>query len=267
MICLLAALFVAGDAKAGVLLAEERLHAAEDKGFAKVELAEALWQDQDQEGAFQMFLEALNEAPKLSYAPDPEETKLYNEALELYLNHSPEEAQAYAQKIKQNYLPFFKEGWPRLGLLIAISHANTFDFEEFFTNFYKAYSYEPDHFLAYKTLALLHIKLSERRKNKEERAREKDIAGGYLQKAAEKFPSDFSLYRLQIAYAPPEEKDRVKLAVLNKIIGRTIIPPRRDALYFLDLAEQSQDKELLKRFYLKAKGWYPDSRKIQQYGN
>ncbi|MCB1114323.1 MAG: hypothetical protein KDK62_06160 [Chlamydiia bacterium] len=269
MIGLLAALFVAGDAKAGVLQAKENLKYAEDTGFAKKELAKALWLDQDQEGAFKVFLEALAESITEEKLFDPKEDTVYQEALALYLNHPPEKTALISREIKARYFETSQSnpGWTRLKLLVALAEANLFEFEAFFDDFYEAYPLAKTHYLSQKTIAILYIKQFERAKLESERENIRNTIQEKLDKTLALNPEDFSLYRLKIAFAPVEEKDRVKFIVLNKILEHSIIPPRRDALYFLELAHELGVKEIKDRWLSKAKVWYPDSRAVQDWMN
>ena len=79
------------------------------------------------------------------------------------------------------------------------------------------------------------------------------------------FAEDVSLYKLEIAYSPPEVKEATKSRILNKILTLTMIPSRVDTLYFVQLALASGSKELAARWIKQAKIWYPDSRTLKQF--
>lgn len=268
MLMELVALFILGDAKAGLIRAQENLETAPDKPKAKVELARAYWQDQNQEKAYQTFLEAIMATEAKPYSDNTDEERVYQKALALYLNQPPEEAKMTAEMMKREFGPSIKAHpeWSRLRLLYALAEANTQDIEAFFDDFYAAYPYTASHFLTYKTLAILHIKLFERAKGDAEREGQRREIRKWIASAQSAYPADFSLYRMEIAYAPPEEKDRVKEEVLNKILRLSIIPPRRDTLYFLRLAKECGTSELFDQWLKKAMEWYPGSRSIQQIG-
>lgn len=260
-------LFIIGDTKAGVADAEKTLLQSANRGDAQVSLAKALWMDQNQERAFSVFIEALNEIPPAQ--PSVllmDEKPYYDAALSLYLNHRPEEAKNFGQKIRDTYLPLVKQhpNWTKLPFLVALADANLSDFEHFFDLFYFAYKNDSTHFLALKTKAILHIKLFERAKTPGDRERQREIILKLLDQAERAYPQDFSLYRLEIAYATPEKKSLVKQHVLNKILALTMIPSRVDTLYFAKLAQESDDVELKNRWFSATKKWYPGSRSLQQ---
>jgi hypothetical protein len=264
----LVALFILGDTKAGLIRAQENLSIASDKSKAKVELAQAYWQDQNQEKAYKVFLEAILTSQPKADTDNPDEEPVYQKALALYLNQPPEEAKTTAEALRREFGPALKAHpeWSRLRLLYALAEANTQDTEAFFEDFYAAYPYTSSHFLTYKTLAILHIKLFERAKEDADREGERCEIRKWIAKAQTAYPADFSLYRMEIAYAPPSEKDKVKEEVLNKILRLSIIPPRRDILYFLRLAKECGTSELFDQWLKKAMEWVPGSRSIQQLG-
>lgn len=261
-------IFIMGDTKAGVSLAEQKLAQSQNKSLSKVELAKAHFIDQNQEMAFKVFIEALDELPppppEMPITPD--ELVAYNDALHLYLNHRPEEAKIFGKKIRDQFLPLVIKHpeWTKLPFLVAIADANLSEFEHFFDLFYHAYSHDKRHFLALKTKAILHIKLFERAKTPGDKERERVKILQYIKEAEIANPEDFSLYRLEIAYAMPDNKASTKMQVLNKILTLSIIPSRVDTLYFLKLAKDSDEPSLIKKWFSAANKWYPGSRSIQQ---
>lgn len=244
----LAATFYLGQAKGELAKAE-----------TKTDLVRALWQDQNQEKAFRVFIEALNEA-KIEPVPlSEEEKKVYEESLKLYLGHRPDEARPIAKKIDEIYAPLLKEHpeWFRLGFVVAVAKANLQDYEQFFALFYPSYIHDPDHFLALKTMAILHIKLFERSKSLAEREHERKEILRYISAAERAYPGDFSLYGIHIAYAPQQKKE-----ILQKILTLNLIPSRTETLYFLKMVQSTEDKPLIDAWSKKAQEWYPGSRSI-----
>jgi hypothetical protein len=74
----------------------------------KVELAKHYFREQDQEKAFKIFLEALDEGKvNKPHRMTAEEEALYKEAILLYLGRPPEEAEFEARLIK-NSLQYLK---------------------------------------------------------------------------------------------------------------------------------------------------------------
>lgn len=259
--------FIVGDVKGQVAASRLELESASDKSAAQVKLAKALWQDQDQEGAFRVYLGALESADCSSVDEmGSDEQKAFNEAFALYKGKPPEEAAEYSRRIIAGYarLAELHPEWSRLGLLVALAEANLGEFDLFFDRFYNSYCRNPDHFLSLKTLAILHIKLLERAKSGAVREEERGITLNYLKRAADLCPEDLSLRRLEIAMSSPEERDKTVRQVLNKILSLTIIPSRVDTLYFVRLARSLNDDELLGRWVKKGLEWYPDSRSLKQ---
>lgn len=211
----------------------------------------ALWRDQDQEGAFRGYVEVLEKAEIIPTPPmSQEEAAAYEEALSSYLKHVPLTTEGRAD-------------WYRVGFLLAAAEANRGEFESFFDRFYASYVHDPGHFLAFKTQAILHIKLFERAREEGERRRQRELVMMNLKRAEELYPADFSLYTMQIAFAAPEEKQANTREVLNKILKGEIIPSRSDTLQFLKIAESTKEKELIDSCFKKANQWYPDSRMIK----
>lgn len=264
--------FIMGDTKAAVLHAKTELQKTEnaDKGVVKVALAKALWQDQDQERAFRLFLETVEEELiKVTSSPmGTEESNYYDEALALYLNQRPEEAKAVGKIINQKFGPLTKihQDWPRLGYVVALAQANVGDYENFFDLFFRCYRQEPKHFLAMKTRGILHIKLMERAKTQGDREWQRKLALDLFAQAEALYPSDLNLYKMEIIYSPPDVKAATVTRILNKILTLTIIPSRVDTVYFVRLALASSSEELASRWLEKAQLWYPDSRTLKQLG-
>jgi thioredoxin-like negative regulator of GroEL len=67
---------------------ENELIASKDKNTIKSQLASAYFQDQAQEKAFKVFLDALKTPPSINTPISKEESAVYSEALSIYHNPS-----------------------------------------------------------------------------------------------------------------------------------------------------------------------------------
>lgn len=267
--------FFLADTKEAVFQAQEVVQHVDPASIpaAKLKLAKALYRDQNQEESFKTFLDAIDQLPNSAPTPmSPDEAAVYDKALKVYLNGKSEDASKTSDEILKIYQPLLKEhpDWGRLGFLIALAQANKRQFEPFYDQFYLSYQQDPQHFLAWKTKAILHLKLFERAKTETERAHERSLLLSYLRKAEEAYPFDYTLYKMQIAFSQSiedtQEKEALKLRILNKIPTLSMMPSRGDTLYFMKLAQLTGNKELLARWCSQAKEWYPDSRSLQQFG-
>lgn len=234
---------------------------------ATLELAKTYMADQNQEMAFKTFLEALEQTPALpSKKVSAEEEALYQEALALYLGKRPQQARSVGYEIDEKYTPVLKAHpeYTRLGFIVAVADANLSRYDRFFDLFYRSYQQEPKHYLAWKTKAILHLKLMERAKTFGEREQQRKAVLDNLAIAESIYPQDFSLYRVQIAFSLPAVKKETQERILKKILDQSMIPSRTDTLYFIEQALTLDDKGLAKRWIESAKAWYPESRIINQ---
>lgn len=231
----------------------------------QLELAKHYFREQQQEKAFETFLNCLqSDLDGDHYHATLEEKELYQKALALYFETKGSRFCAGTEQLLAEYAPIVENHpeYAELAFIVAAAYANRGEFVRLFDLFYQAYHQLPSHYLALKTQAILWIKLFERThpgKLKEER-REQIIR--HLTKALEKFPLDTSLYRLVILYTPDENRMQVISECLNKIIGENLIIPRGELEFYMENAQSLKDKELIKRFIDKASKWYPTSRII-----
>jgi hypothetical protein len=238
----------------------------EKKAGYLVKLAMAEYKDQEHGKAIETYLSALDSTPKPKdpYKPIKEDARLYKEALSLYLNPRERDSKIIALKIHDVYAGILRlhPDYVDLGFIVATSYANLDRFEEFFQVFYASYLRNPDHYLAYKTRAILWIKLFERAKTTEEKNLDRKRIEEALQQAKQRYPLDSSLYRLQIAYAPSEEKREILMKNLNEIIESSIVIPRSELSFFFDQLFAYGEEGMAKKLLEKARGWYPYSRTL-----
>ncbi len=238
------------------------LHASE-----KVEAALKSLQNQDQEGAFRTFLKALDEAKSESArSPSVEELKLYREALEYYLDHSRPPQETALQLLKTyGELAEKHPDYHQVRLLLALAHANLGQFKEFFTLFYPSFCAYPDHYLVYKTKAVLHIKLFERSRSVAAREAESAFVRLNVQRALERKSDECGLYKLAILFAEEKNKEREVEACLNKILNSSMIISRSDLPFFAQQTLDVRRLDLTERLIEKARHWYPYSRCLDIY--
>lgn len=218
--------------------------------------------NQEQEKAFQTFLTSLENTNSNQTTPTQEDQQLYDQALPLYLDHTDIEKNSL--KIVQEYAPIIKKHpeYHLLTFLVAASAANAGAYEQFFDLFHPAYRAHPDHFLAYKTLAVIHIRLFERARTPEERERQRQKILDNIAKAIDRYPSDSSLYKMQIGFADGPQKAQIVSDSLNKILSGNIIVPRVDIPLYVQKAVETKQYDLAQKFIDKAHEWYKVSRLI-----
>jgi hypothetical protein len=231
----------------------------------ELKLALAYLKDQDQEAAFKTFLDLLEKTKgKSSSATNAEEEALYQDALQLYLSHK-EGGFETAKKICEKYDPIVRmhAQMHSLALILAAAYANLNQYETFFELFYPAYRCRPNHFLADKAKAALHIKLFERSRTHAERELHRAAILSLFSRALEKEPRDESLYKFLVLFAASKDRAATLHRCLNKIIDNNIIISRGDVAFYIEKALESDDLPLAQRLVDKACEWYQYSRVIQ----
>lgn len=228
---------------------------------ASVEEAKMHLQNQDHEKAFVVFLQAL-ECNHASKTPTIEEERTYEEALKLYLNAQSSNLMDNCRSIVEIYEPSIKQRPPGqlVGFLVAAAHANLGDLSRYFELFYACFCNYPDHYLAHKSKAVLHLKLFERELPGPNKELHREWFQKELELAAERYAADSSLYKLMISYSEDSKKQQTVIAILNRIINNDILIPRADLDFYLQNAFAYVDLDLTQRFVDKAKQWYEYSR-------
>jgi hypothetical protein len=169
-----------------------------------------------------------------------------------------------ALQIKQTYAPIMAQHptYYQLNFILAAAYANLSMFEEFFNRFYTSYQYYPDSYMAYKTKAILNLKLYEKAPSEgREPLRQQIILN--TAKASSKNPQDASLYRILIAFAEDKERPKVTKQVIDKLIAQNIMVPRNDILFYVKEAADQGNCDLAEQFLEKVKQWYAYSRSIE----
>lgn len=247
-------------------LEDDLAHAEEcQKGDLLVRMAIAHYRDQAHERAFKTFLEALS-APgvingTITSTPLSEKDQaVYEEALAVYLNSSCGSAVETAHLIREKFTPALEKNPENygLGFLLAAAYANLHLFEEFFSTYYKAYQSNPNHFLAYKTKAIVYVKLFEMSKTSSERLLMSQLIQEEIEKALSLNPSDSSLYKFIVQFAPAE-KNALK-EILSKIIENRITISRSDIPFYVQKALDLKEFELAQQFICAMRTHYPYSR-------
>lgn len=240
----------------------------QDKGKKKAELAALYYEDQDQEKALQTFLDALQDFPLSSEKQreiTADEAPHYQQALALYLNqNSGQDVEGVARQLLACYLPMVEKNpsFIHINFLIAAAYANLGDFPTFFRAFVSSYSQDPDHYMAYRTKAILHLKLHEKVRSSVEREQQRKEIYENINEALKRNSRDITLYKLKILFSADADRFQSVQTSLQKILDENIIPPRIDLLFYTKEAVDSHQKELAKRFLSKAHEWYPYSRQL-----
>lgn len=235
-------------------------------GEANKLLAESYYKDQEHEKAYVAFFQALEHTapPQTPYQPLPEDAAIYKEALAIYLEPSQRDPEAVALQLRDLYGGIIRlhPDYLELGYLVAVSYANLGEMERFFELFYHSYRQMPDHYLSFKSQAILHVKLMERAKTPEDKEQQRALVLKDLQLAKARYPKDTSIYRMQIAFANPDDREVILKRNLKEIIDQSIVIPRVDLSFYFDQLFAYREKELALELLTKARGWYPYSRTL-----
>lgn len=191
-----------------------------------------------------------------------EESSFYSQALQLYLEHTGKLAQEGSRKLQEKYADIVNRHpeYHQLGFLLALADANSGHYEPFFQRFYLSYKAVPDHFLAFKTKALLHLKLKERAREPATVALESRQVYFYAREAAARNFRDVSLMQMTLEFAPTEEKSRLIKTYIDAILRENIVIARGDLLFFVKEAIDAGQCDSAERFLAHARSWYPTSR-------
>ncbi len=237
--------------------------AKENKASLALQLAELYSKDQDLEMAFRTYLQALEwTVPVPEPVPTPDELKHYAEGLTIYLDHSGATPGAIALKLQEQLNPVLKEhpDYYLVNFLMAAAFANVGLFQEFFHTFYQSYQRYPTHYMAYKTQAVLHIKLYERVRTAAEREEQREAVMAFVRKAMDKNAKDSGLYKLMMLFASEKEKPVVVKDCLNKILEDPMIIARGDIAFLVQQAASVQEWERAQQLIDKAKELFKYSR-------
>lgn len=230
------------------------------------DLAVLYYRDQDHEKAFKLYLDALkgiHENPQILLMTK-EEDIFYNKALEIYLSNHAKGSQIAAEKIRQEYGPILTmhPEYYHLGFIVAVAAANLELFEEFFQQFYRSYVMLPQHYLAFKTKAILHSKLFARASSVIDREIQRQAILDNLTHAIQKNSSDASLYKLLLITTLENQRGSTVKFVLDQIFEKSIIIPRSDLAFYVEQAVITKQIELARRFVEQSRQWYQHSRVI-----
>lgn len=256
------------DYKSAIRSKQEQIAAVglSEKSRHLVELAILFLKDQEQEKAFSTYLQALDAVPVKTSGSDDASVSdgTYCDALAIYFDHQSGTPKEKAQKIYNKYYSVVKEKCDvdLLTYIVAISLANLGRYDDFFELFYRSYQSLPNHFLAYKTKAILHIKLYERARTEKEREQQGELIQKNLELALAREPKDDTLYKLMITFSLQKNKTQQVRRCLNKIFDDNIILPRGDILFFVQEAVDVGEYKLAQSFIEKSRTWYPQSKII-----
>jgi hypothetical protein len=239
-----------------------------EKGSLMVQLACLYLKDQDLERAFKVFLDALLSVIVKENVQGENVTDLNKSAFDLYLfkDNTPIEA---AKEVCSKYEPMLETYSNDIPLkyMVAIAHANLNHYDKFFKLFYEAYLLDPHYYLAYKTKAVIYIKLFERARVPQEKALLREEIIKNLKIAIEKKPQDYTLFKLLFTFSSPENKKTEITESLNKILSESILIPRTEIQFFIEKLEKIDRIDLALQLLEKAQGWYPNSRILRASQN
>lgn len=222
--------------------------------------------DQKEEEAFKTFLEALFHVPEQSHIISKHELSLYQDALSYYLEQSSLSPQERGVELEKRVLPILQDHpeYVEVRFLLAASFANQQKYCDFFKHFFTAYKASKTSFMAYRTLAILHIKLFEKARTIEEKNIQRNELQSYLKKAIHVYGVDPTLYKLQIVFAAPKDKKQVVREVLGEIIRSNVVIPRGDIPFYIHESLEQNDRASARCFLDKTEAHYQYSRIIAE---
>lgn len=230
-------------------------------------LAIAYYKDQEQEKAFQVFLEALNDAVPVGSTHQVSENELqaYEQALQFYLSQS-DSPQENAKRLIADFgsIADAHPDYHLLGYIIAAAEANLDQFPRFFERFYQSYLVFPEHYMAYKAMAVLHIKLFNRGRTPSERELQRQKILESAITASTMYPQDHTLYKIILSFTPRDKQGKALTDLLNKIIDENIMIPRSDIAIYVDQAIEFKQTELAQKLVNKGREWYCYSRIVEE---
>lgn len=215
--------------------------------------------EQEQGKAFQAYLEELEKIPKNSNVP--ESTPEFRAALDIYLNPLSPSSKETAIRILKAYGATPKNN--DIAFIQAAAYANLGQYDRFFDIFYQAYKVHPEHYLAYKEKALIYIKIYERASTPEQKEQLRYKVIENLQQALQRYPKDQGLYIMTLSFAPQDQKKKIVLETINKLIDLNIQVSRHEIDFYVGHALSVGELPLAQKFIQKAKQWYPYSRSIE----
>jgi len=211
-------------------------------------------------------LEALKSAKTLPYLMSQEEGVVYDRGLKLYLENSSRSPTEVAHELETTLQPCLKAHpeYAEVRFLLAAAFANLKKFEEFFYQFYKAYTKSPTCFMAYRTIAIINIKLFEKARTLQEKEARRQEAQKFLKLALDEDDKDPMLYKLLVLFAPKNEKKQLVKEIIERIIRTDVVIPRHEIALYVNAAVDINERGLAKQFLNKAATWYEYSRNIQE---
>lgn len=229
-----------------------------------LEQAKGFYLEQQHENAFEVFLSILPFGDSEKKPISLQEKEVYEQALESYLNVQSGAAGNNGQLLIDTYGIVLDQhpDYYQLGFILASAYANCGNFPKFFDVFYASHAAWPDHYLAFKTKAILYIKLFERSCPGAYKEMQRERIMENLSNAVDRYPLDSSLYRLMISFARDDHKKKIVAASLNRILEDNIIIHRGDLGFYVQNALDNVDIELIERFLNRAKTWVQFSRII-----
>ncbi len=256
--------------KISLYMAELESSQPKQKGDLYVKLAQAYLMDQNLEQAFFAFLKALDSPSDLiSKAKDPlssQDESLYREALKIYLEHNgPAAPQENGKKILAQYGEISRQHpeYYLLNFIMAAAYANLGQFSPFFETFYSSYKALPDHYLAYKIKAVIHIKIYERTGDLNEKEAQRKAILQNVEKAIKINQEDPGLYKFIMVFASENERQQVVTAALKQLVEGNAFVPRADIAFFVHQASLVHRLDLAQKLVDKARMWYAYSKVVE----
>lgn len=251
----------------------------QDNSLLHLKLAMLYHRDQEQEKGLKFYLKALELSAPLEsacsssqadvQAAAEQEEGAYAAALHIYIDSQVGRVGKGSEAILQQYAPIVEKnpGFRRLAFIVAAAFANQGDFSHALELFYSAYRCLPNHYLAHKLAAILHLKLLEKLPPGAEREFRRQKVVYHLKSAIEQCAFDPSIYKLFLFCSAEADKPQAAAWTLMQIVERDVAIPRADLSFFIEQGLQLQQLEPLRRFIDKASVRFPASRILLEAKN
>jgi len=223
--------------------------------------------DQREEEAFKTFLAALTNLTHTEESrPSENEMRIFNEQLPLYLEALKRPPEEVANELETRLYPVLQAHpeYNQLRFLVAASFANKRKYADFFMHFYQAFKAAPKCYMAYKTLAICHIKLIEKARTEDQKETERQEIERNLRLAIDAYKQDSMLYKLLLVFYPKNSHKEQVRQVLELIMANGVAIDRNELPFYVMSALDANEHTLGERFLDKVTNSDQYSRTVEE---
>ncbi|MCH9633705.1 MAG: hypothetical protein S4CHLAM7_04380 [Chlamydiae bacterium] len=249
-----------------LLLAAFSLKAEENLKQAEAFLEEAILyvNDQEIEKGLKAFLKSIERSPKKKMKT--RFTEHYEHALQIFLKQQDDISQSQEKTLQEIYPNSYQtpKNDPGLGFVLAANHALVGDYSKFMRAFFDCYQKQSNHYMVYRVLGMVHLKLMKFGKTPQEKEVQKNFAFNYFKEALQLNPRDTILFRFTLLLVDPSERTNLLKENLNIILEEDTMLARVDLIQYVQEALVCGHGDLVQKLVNKAKLKYPSSRALDR---